>query len=152
LSAASSADGAKLVACAYYSQVYTSSDSGVTWTARESERLWSSVASSRDGTKLVACVANGQIYTSSDSGATWTARESNRGWVSVASSADGTKLVACVESGRIYTYDTWGRILSETTFGAGGSLSGSQGDAVELQYIGANTFVPLSHEGSLGAQ
>jgi len=25
-------------------------------------------------------------------------------------------------------------------------------DAVELQYIGANTFLPISHEGSLSAQ
>jgi len=126
-----------------------------TWTARESSRYWHSVASSADGTKLVACVYPGQIYTSSDSGVTWTARESNRLWWSVALSADGTKLVACVggslSTGQIYTYATNSYTLGDTTPGTAGYLTGTQGDAVELQYIGANTFVPLSHEGSLGA-
>jgi hypothetical protein len=153
-SVASSADGTKLVACVGYTsrgRIYTSWDSGVTWTARESDRKWWSVASSADGTKLVACVDIGQIYTSSDSGVTWTAHESNRHWTSVASSADGTKLVACDAESQIYTYATNSTTLMDTTVGTGGYLSGSQGDAVELQYIGANTFIPLSHEGSLGA-
>ncbi len=60
-SVASSSDGTKLVACASGDRLYTSTDSGVTWTARESNRNWRSVASSSDGTKLVACVDNGQI-------------------------------------------------------------------------------------------
>lgn len=37
---------------------------GLSWTARESVRVWNAVASSADGAKLVATVANGQIYTS----------------------------------------------------------------------------------------
>ena len=80
------------------------------WTARESDRAWSSVASSADGSKLAALVSGGQIHTSTDSGVTWTAHESNRNWVSVASSADGSKLVAVVAAvtigasgGQIYT-------------------------------------------------
>ncbi|MEK7674456.1 MAG: CHRD domain-containing protein, partial [Verrucomicrobiota bacterium] len=78
---------------------------GAVWTARESDRGWTSVASSADGTKLVAGVYNGgQIYTSTDSGVTWTARASSGNWYSVASSADGTKLVAVDGSpGQIYT-------------------------------------------------
>ena len=84
-------------------QIYTSTDSGVNWTARESNRSWRSVASSSDGSKLVASVANGQIYTSTNSGVNWTARESNRNWLSVASSADGSKLVVGVANGQIYT-------------------------------------------------
>jgi hypothetical protein len=85
-------------------------------------------------------------------GTTWVARESNRNWISVASSVDGTKLVACDMSGQIYTYSTNSFTMGDTTIGTGGYLSGSQNDAVELQYIGADTFLPLSHEGSLGAQ
>ncbi|MCA3147662.1 MAG: hypothetical protein ING18_01050 [Burkholderiales bacterium] len=46
-------------------QIYTSSDAGVTWTARESARGWYSVASSADGQRLVAVAWDGQIYTSS---------------------------------------------------------------------------------------
>jgi hypothetical protein len=57
-------------------QIYTSGDSGTTWTPHDSNRDWAAVASSADGTKLVAAVNGGRIYTSSDSGATWTPRES----------------------------------------------------------------------------
>jgi hypothetical protein len=45
-------------------QIYTSNDSGVSWTARESVRNWVSIAMSADGTKLAAAVNNGYIYTS----------------------------------------------------------------------------------------
>ena len=109
MSVASSADGTKLVAATFIGQIYTSTDSGVSWTARESTRNWYSVASSADGTKLVAVVYQGRIYTSTDSGVSWTARESNqRGWSSVASSADGTKLVAATFQGQIYTSTDYG--------------------------------------------
>ena len=78
LSVASSADGTKLVAAATFRNIYTSADSGATWTQRTQQGLWS-VASSADGTKLVAAGIDIQsggafIYTSSDSGATWTQR------------------------------------------------------------------------------
>ena len=63
-SVASSADGGNLVAAVWTGQIYTSSDSGVSWTARDSNRNWLSVASSGDGSKLVAAAINGQIYTS----------------------------------------------------------------------------------------
>ncbi len=54
----------KLIAAAFNSQLYTSTDAGVSWTARESNRSWLGVASSADGTKLVAAVNNDQLYTS----------------------------------------------------------------------------------------
>jgi hypothetical protein len=76
---------------------------GVTWTPRETNRLWRGVASSADGSKLAAIEVNGQIYTSTDAGKTWTPRETNRAWMGVASSADGTKLVAVCSPGRIFT-------------------------------------------------
>ena len=81
---------------------------GESWTARNTNRVWSAVASSADGTKLVATVKGGQIYTSTDSGVTWAPQDSSRNWSSVASSADGTKLVAgvgdnAISVGYIYT-------------------------------------------------
>ena len=104
---ASSADGTKLAAVVNGGQIYTSTNSGVSWTAREtgSNRTWSDVASSDDGSKLVATDFGGKIYTSTNSGSSWTAREtgSNRNWRAVASSADGTKLAAVVNGGQIYT-------------------------------------------------
>jgi len=103
-------------------EIYTSTNSGLSWTANALGELPTDdgsdyyhflggpIASSSDGTKLVAVENfNGQIggyiYTSTNSGATWTARmtDSNRDWQSVASSSDGTKLVAVVELGYIYT-------------------------------------------------
>ena len=149
-SVASSSDGSKLVAVVYGGQIYTSIDSEVTWTVRDAVRGWVSVASSSDGTKLVAGVSGGQIYTSTDSGVTWTARDSTRGWYSVSSSSDGTKLVAVVSSGQIYT--SVPIVIQRTTAGTSGSISGAQYDAIELQYIGNNTFMILSHEGYLTVQ
>jgi uncharacterized delta-60 repeat protein len=103
----SSADGTKLAAVVgYFGQIYTTTDSGVTWTERESSRQWRSITSSADGTKLAAVdegFSGGKIYTSTNSGATWTARASDQLWKSIASSSDGTKLVAAAFSSQIYT-------------------------------------------------
>jgi hypothetical protein len=61
---ASSSDGTRLVAVVVSSGIYTSIDSGTTWTSNNvSAYSWSSVASSSDGTKLVAVVEYGGIYT-----------------------------------------------------------------------------------------
>jgi hypothetical protein len=83
--------------------IFTSTDRGANWTARDSARDWFSVASSADGNKLVAAVSGGQLYTSTDSGVTWLPRDSARNWSSVTSSADGNKLVAAVNGGQLYT-------------------------------------------------
>jgi hypothetical protein len=101
-SVASSTDGKRLIAAAVQDKLYTSTDAGVSWTARESDRPWRSVASSADGMKLVAAAEQNQIYTSADAGATWIPRESVRDWISVASSADGTRLAAVANTGHIY--------------------------------------------------
>jgi photosystem II stability/assembly factor-like uncharacterized protein len=145
-SVASSSDGNKLVAVVAGGRIYTSSDSGETWQARESSRNWLSVASSADGGRLVAVASQGQIYTSSDGGVSWTARESDRPWSSVASSVDGSKLVAAEYGGQIYTS------TAMTMPGPGGSISGASSDAIELQYVGNGMFAVLSHEGSLTIQ
>jgi len=103
---ASSSDGTKLVASVYGGQLYTSTDSGVSWTARDSNRAWRSVASSSDGTKLVASVqGGGYIYLSNDSGLTWEAQTTagSRDWIGVALSSDGMKIAAGGTSTNIWT-------------------------------------------------
>jgi hypothetical protein len=124
-SVASSADGSKLVAVAYIELggIYTSTNSGVTWTQTNAAPVnlaWSSVASSADGTKLVALADSyypeadfqGGIYISTNSGVSWFQTSAPSGntdnWSSVASSADGCKLVAVMQAndgadGGIYT-------------------------------------------------
>ena len=54
----------RLAAALMGGAIYTSNDSGVTWTARASgARFWNAVASSADGTRLVAVEDGGQVYT-----------------------------------------------------------------------------------------
>ena len=60
---ASSADGRRLLA-GEANGLFTSTDSGVTWTAQAAGYYWQAVASSADGTKLLAAVNGGQLYTS----------------------------------------------------------------------------------------
>ncbi|HEX7483964.1 MAG TPA: YCF48-related protein [Candidatus Saccharimonadales bacterium] len=104
---ASSADGTKLAAVANSDFIHTSTDSGATWTARESSgnSSWTAIASSADGTKLAAVSSENSVYVSNDSGITWTARaEAGSGnWVDVALSADGSKLFAVQGGEYIYT-------------------------------------------------
>ena len=109
-SVASSADGRKLVAVAYGGQIYTSTDSGVSWTPQTDNQYWQSVASSADGSKLVAVVDGGRIWTSDKGGEGWIEHPElpPLSWTSVASSADGSKLVALAWEGQIYTSDNGG--------------------------------------------
>ena len=122
----SSSDGTKLAAVAYRGYIYTSTDSGVNWTAKLTDtiRNWTSITSSSDGTKLAAGVSGGYIYTSTDSGASWTTNSNSSGsnsWISITSSSDGTKLAAAVYDGYIYTSTNSG--VSWTARTASGSRS-----------------------------
>ncbi len=112
----SSADGTRLVAGVWTTvckhpwpsppgYIYTSTDSGATWTERRSagSRNWGSITSSADGIKLAALVYPdhdgsasypGYVYTSTDGGVTWTERKTVWDWYGIKSSADGTTLAA----------------------------------------------------------
>ena len=79
-----------------------STDSGATWSPRESARNWVSVTSSADGRVLVAVEFGGRIYISRDLRELGSARDT-RMWYGVAASVDGNSLVAVVAGGRIYT-------------------------------------------------
>jgi hypothetical protein len=128
-SVASDSTGTKLVAvvngfydrggddpAAFSGDVWTSTDSGATWTdqtasSSASHQAWRTVASDASGTKLVAATAGlggfgpGAVWTSTDAGATWTNRAAavtttrQQGWSSVASDATGINLFAVGGSG-----------------------------------------------------
>jgi photosystem II stability/assembly factor-like uncharacterized protein len=95
--------------------IYTSADSGVTWTKHdELLQKWVSLASSADGSRLVAAADGGFIYVSVDSGTTWTPHLAAGTWLGVVSSADGTQVVASgdslftsADSGSTWTEQTW---------------------------------------------
>ena len=114
---ASDADGSNLIAGIHQGRLYTSSDSGATWTERQpagtSTYDWNAVASDATGVNLLAAIEFGRLYVSADSGATWTERrpagDTDKGWVTVVSNSDGTNLIVGDEdtmnagNGRLYT-------------------------------------------------
>jgi photosystem II stability/assembly factor-like uncharacterized protein len=152
-SIASSADGTKLVAAQNTGGIYTSANGGA-WTQQTTgvpaSAAWTSVTSSSDGGKLAATVGGGGIYTSLNWGATWTQPSGapNASWSAITSSADGSKLAAVVNStssGGIYYLQASPQTL--TTVGIAGGITGGQGTALELQYIGNGQFMPVSTAG-----
>lgn len=70
----------------------------------------------------------------------------------MACSADGTKVAAAINNattGGIYV--SAASIQTSTTAGTAGYIVGSQGSAVELQYVGNNQFMPVSFAGNIWA-
>ena len=99
-------DGRYVAAVVYDGEIYTSANSGASWTDQTSagSRLWRSIASSSDGSRLAAVAVNDYIWTSVNSGASWTAQTNSgsRNWSSIASNSAGTRLVALNQGGYIY--------------------------------------------------
>jgi hypothetical protein len=151
---ACSADGTKMVGVVYGGGIYTSVNSGVTWVLQAGAPTvanWESVACSDDGAKIVVAVYGGAIRVSSDFGVTWPVQPGTTGknWVAVCMSADGRRIAAALNTGTIY-YST-ATMQTSTTAGTGGFISGPQGSAVELLYIGNNQWMPVSSSGSIWA-
>ena len=107
---------------AIYGGIWTSSDSGITWSQQTSNTdttRYSSVASSRDGSHLIVGSDSG-YYISTNSGLTWTNNNSFSPNC-VASSADGNVLLAGVRGGYAYLSTNGG-----STWTAQNSPLGSQ--------------------------
>ncbi len=148
-------DGTNMIVGGYGGRIYTSSDSGVTWTERQpagdSDCNWLSVASDSDGSNLIACNYGGRLYTSSDSGVTWTERQpagdSNLNWACVASDSDGSNLIAGVYGGRIYTSSDSGvnwterRPDGDSNFNWKGVASDSDGSNLIVCANGGKTYI-----------
>lgn len=102
-----SADGNKLTAVGDGSEIYTSTNSGVSWSSGPYGG-WLCSASSVDGTRAAVGgydLLGSAIYVTTNSGATWmpTGVPLVPAWGSLAFSADGSKLVAVAYPGPIYT-------------------------------------------------
>ena len=96
-----------LVAVATSELVYTSTDSGATWTEQTGSLFagYQGVASSSDGTKLVAVALDLYIQTSDDSAVTWTGQPASAAgtWWWVACDLTCTHVAAVETFGYIYT-------------------------------------------------
>jgi hypothetical protein len=114
----------------------------------------SCLAVSSDCTRLVTGVSDGLLYASANLGATWTPiTTTNQFWSGAWMSGDGSKFAATVSTtggttGGIYNYAV--NVLPNT-ISTNSTISGSQGTAVELQYIGNNQFMPISYAGTIWA-
>ena len=127
-SVASSADGTHLVAAATDrgptgigaataahpgGPIYTSTNSGASWSRTSAVSNWVCVTSSADGSQLAAAsyrynsnapaASHSSFFTSANAGGAWTQSNApDRPWTALAASADGQKLVAAA-GGSIYT-------------------------------------------------
>jgi photosystem II stability/assembly factor-like uncharacterized protein len=114
-SVASSADGTKVVVASANGSIFTSADSGNTWTNvnAPSESSWASIASSADGSTLVAIgYLTGRTYVSTNSGASWKLGTNAQAYGMYATcSADGTKMavVGSYTPTRLFTSTNSGR-------------------------------------------
>lgn len=127
----SSADATRLIAAPYSKGIYTSQDSGATWTdvsennSDMAARSWGSVAMSDDGVHLIASSWYYGVFTSDDSGATWTNVAVNNPdveWLrveDVTSSADGMHMMVLNDS-VVYRSDDAGATWSDITTGKPG--------------------------------
>jgi hypothetical protein len=110
------------------------------------------LAASSDCTRLVAGVSSGLFYTSANQGSTWTAlTATNQNWSGVWMSADGNRIVATVGSTATISGGVNCFNVSALPTTATNSITGSQGGAVELQYLGNNQFMPVSSTGTIWA-
>lgn len=81
--------------------LYSTSDSGSTWTHNSLSRDYSDISMSSDGTK-VAATDGSDLYISVDSGANWVSQnQSGKIWQSVTISGDGKKIYAAASDGTI---------------------------------------------------
>jgi len=114
----------------------------------------SCLAVSSDCTRLVAGVSNGLLYASANLGTNWTSiTTSNQFWSGAWMSEDGSRLAAAVSnngstSGGVYNYGVY---VLPGTVSTNSTISGSQGTAVEMQYIGNNQWMPVSSTGTIWA-
>ncbi len=112
------------------------------------------LAVSGDCNRLVTGVSNGLLYGSANLGATWMSiTTSNQFWSGAWMSPDGSKFAATVSNnggtiGGVYDY---GVNVLPGIISTNSTISGSQGTAVELQYISNNQWMPVSSSGTIWA-
>lgn len=136
-----SADGRRMYATVDTGTVWRSEDFGSTWESVATAQVWRGLATSSDGRFVVAGTAGGRIYQSDNFGASWRATGNSGQWQAVATSADGLRVVAANSGSALQS----GMRMTSTTAGVVGSLSGAQGDSIQLQYTGGGVFAPIGY-------
>jgi len=141
LGIACNSDGTKVVCASQPGYIFTSTDSGTTWTQRTfTQQQWGPVTSDSTGTYLAAGIRNGpdNIYTSNDSGANWVRQTDtsspSKSWRSVVYSSDASTLVACTLGNYIFKSTdkgvTWTQLTNAGTNTWGGLACSSNGSTI----------------------
>ena len=159
---ASSTNGVNLAAAVFGGGIYTSADSGVSWTPAASAPygVWYAIASSWDGARLVAVSGGAErfIYTSPDTGQTWVSNNvpDSEYWYAVASSADGRVLAAVSNSntnggaGAVYTSTNSGNTWTAGALtGIRWTGIGASGDGKKLVACGFSSALYTSVDAGL---
>jgi hypothetical protein len=158
---ASSDDGQTIVAAEHIGgRLYITHNRGASWTMVTSTPAgdYTTVAMSADGQVIAASVTgestpgvqDGAVYLSTDGGATFAAMPmpgTDDNWRAVAMSTDGNMLIAGTgrftsTNGQLYTSRS-----NRTMTGTLGSITGGQGNNVQLQYLGDGKFRVLNSAG-----
>ena len=136
-----------------YGTVYITTNSGVSGFAIAIPVAATCVGVSSDCTRLVVGGSPSLLYGSADQGAHWTAlTTATQYWSGAWMSPDGTRFAA---SATINGGTDGGVVNSTITMHPNvlttNGISGSQGSAVELQYLGNGQFMPVSSTGVIWA-
>ncbi len=156
-SVAVSADGTRVVLVGSEGQIFTSADSGGTWTSRSGAPGlpmtvdWSVVAASQDGTRIAVSGPGFGVFTSADNGATWTPPSAVSGlpmenWRSLASSADGRQLAIVAWGSRIWISTNFGSSWTPRDAMRGWMSVASSSDGTVL--VAASTSIVVGGGGS----
>ncbi len=95
-----SSDGKYLTAIEWFGDVYTSTDTGNTWThgnPATTSTTWGGVATSADGKEVFVCEMGGLIWRSTDFGQSWKSYGTPQSWVNIQVSDDGETVVAITD-------------------------------------------------------
>ncbi|MEF7614153.1 sialidase family protein [Aquincola sp. MAHUQ-54] len=109
--------------------------------------LTGKIALSADGRRMVAPATSSRVYTSNNTGYTWSVQTVARGAVSAAGSSTLDAVYYAtprgVDGGYVFKSESVLSSVSGTTGGVGGQVSGTSGDALELQHLGSGVWSVL---------
>jgi hypothetical protein len=120
----SSSNGSRLVGANWGGNIFTSSDSGITWTDRGNADAWWHLSSSGSGQVVAGVTEKIGFKLSRDYGVTWSSPlpTPNGSYVQSAISDDGTKILVSDSEGRLQfstdTGNSWTLVGSERAWSA----------------------------------
>jgi photosystem II stability/assembly factor-like uncharacterized protein len=109
-------DGTRLLAADWGGEIYTSSNSGVTWTNRGNPKQWWGFSSSGSGQVVVGITEKVSVHISNDYGQTWSTPAGltpSGTFTKSAISDDGQKIMILDSYGRIYLSNNSGSTFTQ---------------------------------------